>query len=78
VRAGGVHVPDAMTQAQLERQVERAIVWGAGTPGARSEPRARSAVRGAPAASSPWRRPSSADALQLLENGRGERRDRAR
>jgi hypothetical protein len=27
--AGAAHVPDAMTQAQLERQVERAIAWGA-------------------------------------------------
>lgn len=30
LHAGGTHVPDAMTQAQLERQVDRAMVWGEG------------------------------------------------
>lgn len=29
LHAGRVHVPDAMTEAQLVRQVERAIAWGA-------------------------------------------------
>jgi hypothetical protein len=47
-----VHVPDAMTQAQLERQVERALAWGAAHPWGPDPARARGpAVRGAPAAS---------------------------
>ncbi len=29
LHAGAAHVPDAMTQAQLERQIDRAIQWGA-------------------------------------------------
>lgn len=32
IRAGGAHVPSAMSQAQLERQVDRALEWGASRP----------------------------------------------
>lgn len=32
IDAGGVHVPDAMTAAQLARQVDRALVWGETRP----------------------------------------------
>lgn len=32
VEAGRVHVPDAMTVAQLERQVDRALLWGEARP----------------------------------------------
>jgi hypothetical protein len=53
VRAGAAHVPDAMSQAQLERQVDRALVWGGQHPwGPDPDRRARPAVRGAPAARS--------------------------
>lgn len=32
IRAGGAHVPSAMSQAQLERQVDRALEFGASRP----------------------------------------------
>lgn len=32
VRAGRAHVPDAMTEAQLQRQVDRAMAWGLANP----------------------------------------------
>ncbi|WP_158278020.1 bifunctional DNA primase/polymerase [Caulobacter endophyticus] len=32
IDAGMAHVPDAMTAAQLERQVDRALLWGEGQP----------------------------------------------
>jgi hypothetical protein len=73
VNAGRVHVPDAMTEAQLERQVERALVWGSAHPwGPDPAARARSAVRGAPAAGSPvLQAVERAAALQQLERAQG-------
>lgn len=47
INAGGVHVPSAMTHAQLERQVDRALAWGEARP--RSAPdRDRGASRPRP------------------------------
>lgn len=68
VAAGGVHVPDAMTQAQLERQVDRAIAWGAEHAwGPDPERRTRAAV-GAQAKASPVQQAvARADALAELE-----------
>ncbi|MDR7230618.1 hypothetical protein J2X45_001709 [Caulobacter sp. BE264] len=43
IEAGRVHVPDAMTVAQLERQVDRALAWGESRPRSAGErPRQRS------------------------------------
>lgn len=69
VRAGAAHVPDAMTQAQLERQVDRAITWGAEHPWGPDPQRhaPRPATRSEPKASPVAEAVARADGLALYD-----------
>lgn len=71
--AGRVHVPDAMSEAQLARQVDRALIWGEArpfTPGDR--PRRAEGGERRPAMAGPVREVtgSASDAAGLWAEGR--------
>lgn len=68
IHAGRVHVPDAMTEAQLARQVERALVWGEAHPwGPDPDRRQRSAVRAGGRSGPVEQAVARADGLKALE-----------
>lgn len=64
--AGRVHVPDAMSEAQLARQVDRALIWGASRPFAPAERPARDRPREPRPAMTQTRREISGDPHDAL------------